>query len=87
MGFQEVTNKPDFVALEHEMLDFWARSDAFNTLRRLRAGSKQRWSFVDGPITANNPMGAHHAWGRTYKDLYNRYQRDAGQGAALAKRL
>jgi isoleucyl-tRNA synthetase len=24
-------------------------------------------------MTANNPMGVHHAWGRTYKDLYQRY--------------
>ncbi|MFM7151997.1 MAG: class I tRNA ligase family protein, partial [Gemmataceae bacterium] len=29
--------------------------------------------FLDGPITANNPMGVHHAWGRTYKDAYQRY--------------
>ena len=35
---------------------------------------KKRWSFIDGPITANNPMGVHHAWGRTYKDLYQRYK-------------
>ena len=28
------------------------------------------WSFMDGPITANNPMGVHHAWGRTLKDIY-----------------
>jgi hypothetical protein len=20
-------------------------------------------TFIDGPITANNPMGVHHAWG------------------------
>src|SRR5262249_282276 len=32
-----------------------------------------KWSFLDGPITANNPMGVHHAWGRTYKDAYQRY--------------
>ncbi|MBI2936292.1 MAG: isoleucine--tRNA ligase, partial [Chloroflexi bacterium] len=31
-------------------------------------------SFMDGPITANNPMGVHHAWGRTYKDLFQRYK-------------
>ncbi len=30
--------------------------------------------FLDGPITANNPMGVHHAWGRTLKDLYQRYK-------------
>src|SRR5438552_3501181 len=28
---------------------------------------------------ANNPMGVHHAWGRTYKDLYNRYHAMLGQ--------
>ena len=33
-----------------------------------------RWSFIDGPITANNPMGVHHAWGRTYKDVYQRFK-------------
>jgi isoleucyl-tRNA synthetase len=29
---------------------------------------------VHGPITANNPMGVHHARGRTYKDLFQRYR-------------
>ncbi len=35
---------------------------------------KRSSHFIDGPITANNPMGVHHAWGRTYKDLFQRYQ-------------
>lgn len=35
--------------------------------------SPKRYSFLDGPITANNPMGVHHAWGRTLKDLYQRF--------------
>ncbi|HID17213.1 TPA: hypothetical protein EYP26_02855, partial [Candidatus Bathyarchaeota archaeon] len=26
------------------------------------------------PITANNAMGVHHAWGRTYKDLFLRFR-------------
>src|SRR5256884_2756916 len=34
--------------------------------------SDKQFSFLDGPITANNPMGVHHAWGRAYKDLYQR---------------
>jgi len=33
---------------------------------------------MDGPITANNPMGVHHAWGRTLKDLYQRYKNMQG---------
>ncbi|NQV15535.1 class I tRNA ligase family protein, partial [bacterium] len=69
---KEVSSKVDFIALEHEMLDFWQQEDIFNKLRTQNAG-KPRWSFLDGPITANNPMGVHHAWGRTYKDLYQRY--------------
>ncbi len=69
---KEVSSKVDFIALEHDMLDFWEQEDIFNKLRAQNAG-KPRWSFLDGPITANNPMGVHHAWGRTYKDLYQRY--------------
>ncbi|MDW8317917.1 MAG: class I tRNA ligase family protein [Anaerolineae bacterium] len=70
--FQPVPTKPDFIAQEHQILDFWARTDAFRKLWAMNKG-KKRWSFVDGPITANGPMGVHHAWGRTYKDLYQRF--------------
>jgi isoleucyl-tRNA synthetase len=74
MPFQEVSNQVDFVALEHDVLRFWRETDAFNQLRALRAGSSKHWSFLDGPITANNPMGVHHAWGRTYKDIFQRFK-------------
>ena len=79
MAFKTVSNKVDFVNLEHEILDFWKDTDAFNKLRELRKHSETQWSFIDGPITANNPMGVHHAWGRTYKDLYNRYHAMQGK--------
>ncbi len=62
----------DFVRGEHEVLRFWNDRRIFDTLRRQNAGGEP-WSFLDGPITANNPMGVHHAWGRTYKDAYQRY--------------
>jgi isoleucyl-tRNA synthetase len=78
--FKEVPNKVDFVAQEYATLKFWKDSKALAGLRQLRAGAP-KWSFVDGPITANNPMGVHHGWGRTYKDLYNRYH--AMQGREL----
>ncbi len=82
MGFQEVSNKGNFVALEQEILRFWAETDAFNELRRLRAESESdygTYSFLDGPATANGPLGVHHGWGRTYKDLYQRYQAMLGK--------
>ena len=72
MSFKQVPNKVDFVAQEHETLKFWKENKSFEKSRALRMG-KPHWSFIDGPITANNPMGVHHGWGRTYKDLYNRY--------------
>jgi isoleucyl-tRNA synthetase len=70
--FKPVQTQVDFVAQEHEMLDFWDKTQAFQKLNALRAGAP-RWSFIDGPITANNPMGLHHGWGRSYKDLWQRY--------------
>ncbi len=73
MPFKPVRTTADFPAQEREILQWWKDTDAFNKLRRLRASSGKRFSFLDGPITANNPMGVHHAWGRTYKDLWQRY--------------
>jgi len=63
----------DFVQNEHEILKFWKDNKIFQKLQDKNKG-KKTWSFFDGPITANNPMGVHHAWGRTYKDLFQRYK-------------
>ncbi len=72
MPFKEVPTKVDFPAQEREVLRFWQESDAFRKLLALRQNGRH-WSFIDGPITANNPMGVHHGWGRTYKDLFHRF--------------
>ena len=72
MPFERVPTSPDFPAQERAVLAFWDQHRIFDRRRALNAG-KAKWSFLDGPITANNPMGVHHAWGRTYKDAYNRY--------------
>jgi len=70
--FRPVSSKPDLVAQENEILALWRDRQTFARLRAQNAG-KERWSFLDGPITANNPMGVHHAWGRAYKDLFQRF--------------
>ena len=64
---------PDHPTLEAEILELWERERTFDGLRERNRGGP-RWSFVDGPITANNPMGVHHAWGRTLKDVFQRYK-------------
>lgn len=72
MAIKKAPNEVDFIQQEHQTLKFWREIDAFQTLRDLHR-DKPTWSFIDGPITANNPMGVHHGWGRTYKDLFNRF--------------
>jgi len=76
--FKKVPTKVDFPRLEHRILDFWQETNAFQKLWKKNKGNS-KYSFIDGPITANNPMGVHHAWGRTYKDLFQRYQAMRGR--------
>ncbi len=59
--------------IEKEILEFWEKNKTFEKLLKKNKG-KKKWSFIDGPITANNPMGVHHAWGRTYKDSFQRFK-------------
>ena len=60
------------------MLERWDATGTFEQLRRKNAGGPT-FSFIDGPITANNPMGVHHAWGRSLKDLFQRYHAMLGE--------
>src|SRR6266498_712402 len=77
-NFEKVATEVDFPDLERSILDFWQRVRAFELLRE-KNRDKPKWSFLDGPITANNPMGVHHAWGRTYKDLFQRFHAMLGE--------
>src|SRR5581483_376009 len=76
---QPVTTRPDFVADERRTLAWWRERDMIRRYIARNAASEKRWSFIDGPITANNPMGVHHAWGRSYKDLYQRFHTMLGE--------
>jgi isoleucyl-tRNA synthetase len=71
--FTPLPDKPDHNALELELLDLWESERTFEELRTHNS-SGPTFSFIDGPITANNPMGVHHAWGRTLKDVFQRYK-------------
>jgi isoleucyl-tRNA synthetase len=73
MAFQAVDTRVDFPAQERALLAWWRERGILAKYLARNASSPRRWSFLDGPITANNPMGVHHAWGRTYKDLFCRY--------------
>jgi isoleucyl-tRNA synthetase len=77
--FAEVPQKVDFPAQERATLARWEEEATVAAYLRRNDGATGRFSFLDGPITANNPMGVHHAWGRTYKDLFQRYQAMLGK--------
>ncbi len=72
--FEPVDPKMDFPAMEREILRWWEEAGIVEKYLRRNEDSPKRFSFIDGPITANNPMGVHHAWGRTYKDMFQRYK-------------
>ncbi len=76
--FQPFEGIPDYPALEHDILRFWDEHNIFDRLRQQNQNGTP-WKFQDGPITANNPMGVHHAWGRTYKDLFQRFHAMKGR--------
>jgi isoleucyl-tRNA synthetase len=72
MMFTSVPRQPDHREIEPRILKFWADRGIFGKLVERNRGNP-KFKFLDGPITANNPMGVHHAWGRTYKDVFQRY--------------
>ena len=76
--FDKVDPRPDFPKMEKEILSWWYGSGLVKKYLHKNDNRKNRFSFMDGPITANNPMGVHHAWGRTYKDLWQKYKNMKG---------
>ena len=72
--FEEVNSKMDFPEMETGILQWWNENKIPDKYMAKNENSDKRYSFIDGPITANNPMGVHHAWGRSYKDLFSRFR-------------
>jgi len=66
---EKFDTKYSFVEKEKEILDFWEKNDCFAKLKKKNENGP-KYRFIDGPITANNPMGVHHVWGRTLKDVF-----------------
>lgn len=62
-----------FIDTEKKWLKQWVKHGIIHKYLTKNKNASKRFSFLDGPITANNPMGVHHAWGRTYKDLWQKF--------------
>jgi isoleucyl-tRNA synthetase len=77
--YQPVPTNLDVPALEKRIQARWDAHQIMELYLRRNEKASERFSFIDGPITANGLMGVHHAWGRTYKDLFQRYQTMLGK--------
>ncbi len=71
--FERLPPVPEHARLEEEILAFWEERGIFAKLRERTSGGP-RFSFFDGPVTANKTLGVHTAWGRTLKDVFQRYK-------------
>ncbi len=60
-------------SIEQEVLEKWAKEDAFHQSIDLREG-RQPFVFYEGPPSANGMPGIHHVISRTLKDLVCRYK-------------
>ena len=76
--FEPINPNPNFPEIEERLLKKWYEQGIVDKYLHKNDNSDKFFSFLDGPITANNPMGVHHAWGRTYKDLWQRYKNMRG---------
>jgi isoleucyl-tRNA synthetase len=65
--------QPDLPAIEHEILDRWQRDGTFEASLKQTEGAP-RWTFYEGPPTANGMPGVHHIEARVFKDLFPRFK-------------
>ncbi len=79
LAFKAVPTRVDFPVQERDRLAWWDEHQVMQQYLHRNDESETRFSFIDGPITANNPMGVHHAWGRSYKDIFQRYHAALGK--------
>ncbi len=76
---EEQKKEFNFIEMEKKWLAHWHKEGITDKYLHKNDNSQELFSFLDGPITANNPMGVHHAWGRTYKDLWQKFNNLLGK--------
>ncbi len=63
----------DLPALERDVLKFWRDNATFASSLEQTADSA-RWTFYEGPPTANGKPGVHHVEARVFKDVFPRFK-------------
>lgn len=71
--YDKVSTDMKFVEREKEILEFWKKNGIFNKSFNLRKGN-DKFTFYDGPPTANGRPHIGHLLTRAIKDLIPRYK-------------
>ncbi len=71
--FPALPGQPSFPAIEREMLKRWRDEKIFERSLAKTAGGP-RWTFYEGPPTANGMPGVHHVEARSFKDTFLRFK-------------
>ncbi|MGI8665086.1 MAG: isoleucine--tRNA ligase [Jatrophihabitans sp.] len=81
MAYQALPAHVDLPATDHQVMDFWRRNQIFQaSLKQTESGP--RYTFYEGPPTANGTPGTHHIEARAFKDLFPRFKTMKGYHVA-----
>ncbi|HEY5359093.1 MAG TPA: isoleucine--tRNA ligase [Streptosporangiaceae bacterium] len=72
-AFAELPGNVDLPAIEHEVARRWRDASVFQRSLDQTAGGP-RWTFYEGPPTANGMPGVHHIEARVFKDAFPRFK-------------
>ena len=78
--------KYDFKEIEQEIITHWRnhKIDIDNLIKDDNDDNKERYTFLEGPPTANAPPALHHVEVRVFKDLFTRFK--TMQGYKVSKK-
>lgn len=71
--YKQLTDKINYYELENSILKYWEANNIFKKSVTSREG-KTKYTFYEGPPTANGKPGIHHVMARTLKDIVCRYK-------------
>ena len=78
MRYRPVPAQVDLPQLEREVLAWWAEHGTFEKSLAASADAP-RWTFYEGPPTANGTPGTHHVEARVFKDVFPRFKTMRGR--------
>jgi isoleucyl-tRNA synthetase len=71
--YPAVPPQVDLPTMEREILAFWREQKTFERSLE-RTDDAPRWTFYEGPPTANGKPGVHHVEARVFKDVFPRFK-------------